>query len=251
MAKIQRVALVTGGGMGMGEATSLRLARDGMAVAVLDINIEAATAVANAIRAAGGTAVAVGADVSDRAQVEQAVDTVAQILGPIGVLVNNAGIEDFTPFAQIADAVWDKLISVNLTGAYLVTQIVLPQMLSQQWGRIINISSMGAQVGAANMVHYSAAKGGIIAMTRSLAVELGAKGITVNSVAPGFIDTPMARRTIEKSSITASLPNLLKTYPIPRLGKPEEVAAACAFFAAEDAGYITAQLLGVNGGTAV
>lgn len=251
MSNRQRVALVTGGGMGMGEATSLRLARDGMAVAVLDINIDAATAVANTIRAAGGTAMAVAADVSNRAQVERAVVAIAQTLGPIGVLVNNAGIEDFTPFAQIADAVWDKLISVNLTGAYLVTQIVLPHMLDQQWGRIINISSMGAQVGAANMVHYSAAKGGIIAMTRSLAVELGAKGITVNSVAPGFIDTPMARRTIEKSSITASLSSLLKTYPIPRLGKSEEVAAACAFFASEEAGYITAQLLGVNGGTAV
>lgn len=247
----RRVALVTGGGVGMGAATAQRLARDGMAVAVLDINGDSAADVARIISDAGGKALAVTADVSSRAQVETAVETIRAALGPITVLVNNAGIENFAPFLEIEDETWDRLMQVNLKGAYIVTQVVLPDMLSGGWGRIINISSFGAQVGAPTMVHYAASKGGIIAMTRSLALELGSRGITVNSIAPGFIDTPMARRAIDGGKFPLPLEQMLKSYPIPRLGRPEEVAAACAFFASEEAGYITAQLLGVNGGTAV
>lgn len=251
MSTKQRVALITGGGVGMGAAISRRLARDGMAVAVLDVNAETAAAVAADIEAAGGRAMPVVADVSDRQQVEAAIDHVRKELGPIAVLVNNAGIENFSPFAEIEDAVWDRLMEVNLKGAYIVTQVALPDMLQARWGRIINISSFGAQIGAPTMVHYSASKGGIIAMTRSLALELGRSGITVNSIAPGFIDTPMARRAIDGGRFPLPLEEMLKAYPIPRLGKPEEVAAACAYFASDDAGYVTAQLLGVNGGTAV
>lgn len=247
----RRVALVTGGGVGMGAATAQRLARDGMSVAVLDINAETADSVARVINAAGGCAMSVVADVSSRDQVVRAVEQVRAALGPITVLVNNAGIEDFAPFPDIEDETWDRLMQVNLKGAYIVTQVVLPDMLESGWGRIINISSFGAQVGAPTMVHYAASKGGIIAMTRSLALELGSRGITVNSVAPGFIDTPMARRAIDGGKFPLPLETMLKAYPIPRLGRPEEVAAACAFFASDDAGYITAQLLGVNGGTAV
>lgn len=251
MAQTRRIALVTGGGLGMGRATSLRLAQDGMAVGVLDINSEAAEDTARAIENAGGKALSVVADISDRGQVETAVDSVRKELGPVTVLVNNAGIDNFTPFAQIESDNWDKLIDVNLKGAYIVTQAVLPDMLNHNWGRIINFSSIAAQIGAAQMVHYSAAKGGIIAMTRSLALELGPRGITVNAVAPGLIDTPMARRAIEGGKFPVPVEEMLKAYPIPRMGRPEEVAAVCAFFASEDAGYITAQLLGVNGGTAV
>jgi len=251
MSTKQRVALVTGGGVGMGAAISRRLARDGMAVAVLDVNAESAAAVAADIEAAGGRAMPMVADVSDRQQVEAAIDHVRKELGPIAVLVNNAGIENFSPFAEIEDAVWDRLMEVNLKGTYIVTQVALPDMLQARWGRIINISSFGAQIGAPTMVHYSASKGGIIAMTRSLALELGRSGITVNSIAPGFIDTPMARRAIDGGRFPLPLEEMLKAYPIPRLGKPEEVAAACAYFASDDAGYVTAQLLGVNGGTAV
>jgi NAD(P)-dependent dehydrogenase (short-subunit alcohol dehydrogenase family) len=251
MTKSDRIAMVTGGGVGMGAATSLRLARDGMAVAILDINGDAAEKTAQIINNSGGRAIAVVADVSDRHQVKIAVEKIRAALGPITVLVNNAGIESFTPFTEIDDDSWDRLMQVNLKGAYIVTQIVLPDMLQQGWGRIINISSFGAQTGAPMMVHYTASKGGIIAMTRSLALELGRKGITVNSIAPGFIDTPMARRAIEGKKFPLPVEEILKSYPIPRLGKPEEVAAACAFFASEEAGYITAQLLGVNGGTAV
>lgn len=247
----RRVALVTGGGVGMGAATAQRLARDGMSVAVLDINAETADSVVRVINAAGGHAVSVMADVSSRDQVERAVEQIRTVLGPVTVLVNNAGIEDFAPFPDIEDETWDRLMQVNLKGAYIVTQVVLPDMLESGWGRIINISSFGAQVGAPTMVHYAASKGGIIAMTRSLALELGSRGITVNSIAPGFIDTPMARRAIDGGKFPLPLEAMLKAYPIPRLGRPEEVAAACAFFASDDAGYITAQLLGVNGGTAV
>ena len=246
----QRVALVTGGGVGMGAATSRRLARDGMAVAVLDINGEAAAAVAADIERNGGRAIAVVADVSAREQVETAIEKVRRTLGPITVLVNNAGIENFSPFTDIDDVVWDRLMAVNLKGAYIVTQLVLPDMLQVRWGRIINISSFGAQIGAPNMVHYTATKGAMIAMTRSLAVELGPKGITVNSVSPGFIDTPMARRAIDGGKFLVPYEQIVASYPIPRLGTPEEIAAACTFFASEDASYITGQLLGVNGGAA-
>ncbi len=250
MSETRKIALVTGAGVGMGEAISRRLAEDGMAVGVLDINAEPVASVAQAINSAGGRALPVVADVSDRDQVEKAVQTIRESLGPITVLVNNAGVENFTAFAEIDDVNWDRILAVNLKGAYLVTQTVLPDMLELAWGRIINISSFGAQIGAPNMVHYSASKGGLISMTRSLAQELGSRGITVNSIAPGFIDTPMARRAIAGNKLPP-VDELVRAYPIPRMGRPEEVAAACAYFASEEAGYVTAQLLGVNGGTAV
>ena len=243
-----RTALVTGGGAGMGKATCLRLARDGRAVGVLDIDSKSAEHVAKSINAAGGKAVAVVADVSDRTQLEAAVNSVRGVLGPITILINNAAVENFSPFQEISSESWDRLMAVNLKGTYQATQVVLPDMLSVGWGRIVNLSALGAQSGAPNMALYTATKGGVIAMTRSLAIELGPKGITVNSVSPGFIDTPMARRAIDGNLFPVPYQQILATYPIPRIGQPEEVAAACAFFASDEAGYITAQLLGVNGG---
>lgn len=206
------------------------------------------TEVAREIVANGGEAIAVQADVADRLQVAAAIEKVHQAWGPITILVNNAGVESFCSFPQIDEALWDRMMSVNLKGVYHVTQLVLPDMIDAGWGRIINISALGAQVGSANMVHYTATKGGVVAMTRSLAVELGPKGITVNAISPGFIDTPMARRAIDGDLFPVPYEQIVASYPIPRLGQPDEVAAACAFFASEDAGYITAQLLGVNGG---
>lgn len=251
MGKIGRTALVTGGGAGMGEATCVRLARDGMAIGVLDIDGAAAAGVAAAINEAGGQAISVQADVSDRGQVEAATTQVRSAFGPITVLVNNAAIDNFTPFQEIDDDGWDRIMRINLKGVYIVTQAVLPDMVEAAWGRIVNLSSLGAQAGAPNMVHYTASKGGIIAMTRSLAIEFGPKGITVNAIAPGFIETPMSRRAIEGNKFAVPADRILASYPIPRIGQPEEVAAACAFFVSEDAGYITAQLLGVNGGSFV
>lgn len=245
-----RVALVTGGGAGIGEATCLRLARDGCAVGVLGRDPGNTNAVAEAIRAAGGKSVAVMADVADRGAVAVAVSEVRAALGPIAILVNNAGIEEFRPFAEIEEAAWDRLMDVNLKGAFYVTQLVLPDMEAAGWGRIVNLTALGAQIGAANMAHYTATKGGLVALTRSLAVELGPKGITVNGVSPGFVLTPMAQRAIDGDLFPVPYEQIVATYPIPRVGRPEEAAAAIAFFASEDAGYITGQILGVNGGCA-
>jgi 2-hydroxycyclohexanecarboxyl-CoA dehydrogenase len=248
---LKRVALVTGGGSGMGEATCHRLSRDGKSVAVLDLNPAAAEKVASAINQAGGSAMAVTADITRREQVVRAVAAVHDQFGSVGVLVNCAGMEHFATFDAIDSEQWDRMLGINLKGNYHVTQTVLPDMIAQRWGRIINFSSVGAQTGAANMVHYAAAKGGVIAMTRSLAMELGHHGITVNAIAPGLINTPMSQRAIDGGKFVMPVEKLVRTFPIPRMGEPGEVAAAVAFFASEDAGYITAQLLGINGGTAV
>jgi NAD(P)-dependent dehydrogenase (short-subunit alcohol dehydrogenase family) len=246
----RKVALVTGGGAGIGEATCLRLARDGMAIGVLGRRIENSRRVADTIAALGGTALAVEADVADRAQVGKAVERVRDALGPIGVLVNNAGVEEFRPFCEIDEAAWDRVMAVNLKSILHTTQAVLSDMLAAGWGRIVNLTALGSQIGAANMVHYTASKGGVTAMTRSLAVELGSKGITVNAVSPGFILTPMAQRAIDGDLFPVPYQQIVATYPIPRVGTPDEAAAAIAFFASNDAGYITGQVLGVNGGCA-
>jgi 2-hydroxycyclohexanecarboxyl-CoA dehydrogenase len=251
MQKIGRTVLVTGGGAGIGKAVSQRLADGGMSVGVLGVSAEGVTAVTAAINEAGGRAVALQADITNRTQVESAVNQLREKFGPVGVLINNAAIENFCPFADIKDDNWDRVINNNLKGTYIVTQTVLPDMLALGWGRIVNISALGAQAGAPNMVHYTASKGAVISMSRSLAIELGPRGITVNSVSPGFIDTPMARRAIDGGLFPVPYEQIIATYPIPRLGQPEDIAAACAFFASEDAGYVTAQVLGVNGGAAV
>jgi 2-hydroxycyclohexanecarboxyl-CoA dehydrogenase len=248
MAETKRVALVTGGGAGIGEAACLRLARDGMAVGVLGRRIGNAQGVADAIVAAGGTALAVEADVADRARLELAIAQVRETLGAITVLVNNAGIEEFKPFAAIEEAAWDRVMDVNLKGLYHAIQLVLPDMVAAGWGRIVNLTALGSQIGAVNMAHYTASKGGVTSLTRSLAVELGPKGITVNAVSPGFILTPMAQRAIDADLFPVPYEEIVATYPIPRVGRPDEAAAAIAFFASDDAGYITGQLLGVNGG---
>lgn len=244
----ERIALVTGGGSGIGEATCLRLARDGCAVAVLGREQGNTASVAKRIVESGGRAMAVRADVTRLSEVRAGIESVRKNLGPITVLVNNAAIEDFTPFQEIDEALWDQVMSTNLKAVYQVTQCVLPDMIAAHWGRIINLTALGAHSGAANMVHYSASKGGVMAFGRSLAVELGPKGITVNNISPGFVLTPMAQRAIDGNLFPVPYEQIVASYPIPRVGRPEEVAAACSFFAAEDAGYITAQTLGVNGG---
>lgn len=234
----------------MGKATAERFARDGHFVGVLDIDAPRGEAVAAAIVAAGGRAIALPCDLADRAQIEAAVARTRAELGPVTIVVNNAALESFAPVAEVTEADWDRLMNVNLKAAFALVQIALPDMVAAGWGRVINVSAFGAQIGAPNMALYTATKGGVISMTRSMAVELGRQGITVNSVSPGFIDTPMARRAIDGDLFPVPYEQIIASYPIPRLGKPEEIAAACAFFASDDAGYVTGQLLGVNGGTA-
>ena len=246
-----RTAIVTGGASGMGKATALRFARNGLAVGVLDIDGTGAEAVAAEIVAAGGKAIALKADLGDRGQIEDAVTETRARLGSVTIVVNNAAVEDFSAVAEVTDDAWDRVMAVNMKGAFVLIQAALPDMVAAGWGRIINVSAFGAQIGAPNMALYTASKGGVISMTRSMAVELGPRGITVNSVSPGFIDTPMARRAIDGDMFPVPYEQILAAYPIPRLGKPEEIAAAIAFFASDDAGYITGQLLGVNGGAAI
>jgi len=251
VAEITRTALVTGGASGMGEAIAFRLAREGRSVAIIDIDGAGAERVAREIRGTGGRSIAIRADVADREATTSALRDIRAALGPLTILVNNAAVENFCPVLDIEEDNWDRIMDVNLKGVFVLTQAVLPDMIAAAWGRIINISAYGAQIGALDMAHYTASKGGVIAMTRSLAVELGAKGVTVNSVSPGFIDTPMARRAIEASKFAIPAEQLVAGYPIPRLGQPEEIAAACCFLASEDASYITGQVLGVNGGAAM
>jgi len=241
---------VTGGASGMGEAIAQRMANEGRKVAIVDIDGDNADKVAAGICEAGGIAMAVTADISDRTAIDSALAKIRAELGPVTILVNNAAVENFCPIAEIDEANWDRVMDVNLKGVFLLTQAVLPDMIAAGWGRIVNISAYGAQLGATEMAHYTASKGGVIAMTRSMAVELGSHGITVNSVSPGFIDTPMARRAIEGGKFQVTAEQIVAAYPIPRLGRPEEIAAACCFLASEDASYITAQVLGVNGGAA-
>ncbi len=250
-APTQRVALVTGAGdpAGMGAAICRKFAALGMKVAVLDINVAGAGQVAKSINDDGGQAMAVACDVSSSSNIEQALEQVRAEFGPIDTLVNNAAIEGWCKFEELSEELWDKTFDVNLKGTFMVTQKVLPDMEKAQWGRIINVSALGGQMGGVyDMTHYNATKGGMITFTQSLAIGLGAKGITVNSVSPGFIDTPMARRAIETNAFPVDPEVIIASYPIPRLGTADDIAAAVSFFASDEAGYITNQVLGVNGG---
>jgi 2-hydroxycyclohexanecarboxyl-CoA dehydrogenase len=245
-----RVALVTGAGAGIGAAVSRRLARDGIAVGVLDLDLKSAELVASDIRAAGGKAIALGASIADRGQVKGAVAKLRESFGPITVLVNNAGITGFVPFEEITDEAWDKMMEINLKGTFIVTQVVLPDMKAAGWGRIINISSSSAQTGAINMAHYSASKGGVVSLTRTLAQELGPLGITVNNVPPGSVmHTLMSEANKDRFQFPPE--QLLKSMPVRRMGEPEDIANACAWLAAEATGYVTGQTIGVNGGRVV
>jgi len=242
-----RNAIVTGAGSGLGQATARRLASDGAAVAVWDINEAGAQRTASDIVAAGGRAIASRVDVSERTQIEAAVKRAHAELGPVTILVNNAGITGFVPFLEITEEAWDRMITVNLKSMFLVTRAVLPDMLAAGWGRIINISSSSAQTGATRMVHYASSKGGVIAFTKSLAAEFAAHGITANNVPPGFVDTPMLRAS-DSLVPGGSIEKTAAASPMKRPGRPEDIAAACAFLASEDAGYITGHTLSVNGG---
>ncbi|MEU9347863.1 SDR family NAD(P)-dependent oxidoreductase [Streptomyces sp. NPDC048278] len=246
----RRTALVTGGGSGIGRAIAQRLAEDGFATAVLDLNAEAAEQVAEEARQKGHEAVAFGGvDVSDRAQVNDAVQRVRDVLGgPVQVLVNNAGVSGFGPFLKITDETWDRIMAVNLNGPFYLCQAVVPDMKEAGWGRIVNISSSSTHSGQPYMAHYVASKAGLVGFTKSLALELGPVGITVNTIPPGFIDTPMLRASEERGLLGGSVDHHAELTPVRRPGRPEDIAAACSFLVSEEAGYITGQVIGVNGG---
>jgi 2-hydroxycyclohexanecarboxyl-CoA dehydrogenase len=243
-----QVAIVTGGASGIGLAISERLAADGMSVAVFDREGDAAAEAAAKIAAAGHQALGVRVDVTDREQIETGVVQVRSDLGRPTVLVNNAGIHALDPFLKITPEKWQRLLDVNLTGTFNCCQAVVPDMVEEGWGRIVNISSSSAHSGQQFMTHYVAAKAGVIGFTKSLALEFGPKGITVNTIPPGFIDTPMLRRQESKGLLGEGVEHHETLTPVRRIGRPEDIAAMCAFLVSDEASYITGQVFGVNGG---
>jgi NAD(P)-dependent dehydrogenase (short-subunit alcohol dehydrogenase family) len=229
-------------------AISERLVADGNAVAIFDRDGASAEAAADKITASGGTAIGVTVDVTDRAGIDQGVAEVRQRLGRPTVLVNSAGMDGFDPFLKISAEKWARILAVNLTGTFDCCQAVVPDMIEEGWGRIVNISSSSAHSGQPLMTHYVAAKAGVIGFTKALALELGPQGITVNTIPPGFIDTPMLRGSEAKGRLGEGVEHHASLTPVRRVGKPEDIAAACSFLVADEASYITGQVIGVNGG---
>ena len=232
----------------MGESTCHELGRKGRKVAVLDLNGEAAQRVAEQLRADGVPALAVAADVTDRAAVEEAFAEVRTELGPVQILVTSAGLVDFAPFLEISAQSWQRLIDVNLTGTFHCAQVAVPDMLDAGWGRIVMISSSSAQRGSPGMAHYAASKGALISLTRSLAREYGPMGITVNNVPPSGIETPMQHQS-QAAGFLPPNEQMAASIPVGHLGTGDDIAAAVGFLCSEEAGFITGQTLGVNGGS--
>jgi 2-hydroxycyclohexanecarboxyl-CoA dehydrogenase len=230
-----KTAVVTGGASGIGRAVAERLRSDGFQVAVIDLS---------------PTDDEFGhvADVTDRKQVDHAVAAIREKFGPILVLVNAAGVEGFQKFSKMTFPEWSKVIDVNLNGVFHTIQSVLPDMVEAGWGRIVNISSSSTHSGQPFMAHYVAAKSAVNGLTKSLALEYGPSGITVNAVPPGFVDTPMLRSAESRHLLGGTVEDHINRTPVRRVGRPEDIAAACAFFISDEASYITGQILGVNGG---
>jgi 2-hydroxycyclohexanecarboxyl-CoA dehydrogenase len=244
---MSRVAVVTGAAAGMGLAVAQRLARVGHRVALLDLDADAVSRAADDLRATGATALGITVDVADRAAVDEAVAKVRTELGPVEIMITSAGLDEFQSFIDITVEAWDRMLAVNLTGTFHCLQAAIPDMLAGGFGRIVTISSSSAQSGANRMAHYVASKGGVVGLTKALAVEYAPNGITVNTIPPGFIDTPMARRAEARGDLP-SIDAVAQRTPVRRAGTPDDIAAACAFLCSDEAGYITGQLLGVNGG---
>jgi len=249
MSSSSRTAIVTGGARGIGAAVARRLAADGMAVAVLDLDEASCSGTVEAITAAGGRALAVGADVSDEAAATAAVERVAAELDPPTVLVNNAGIIRDNLLFKMTVADWDAVMGVHLRGAFLMSRATQSHMIAAGWGRIVNLSSTSA-LGNRGQANYSAAKAGLQGFTKTLAIELGRFGVTANAVAPGFIETEMTHATAARMGITFEQMSqaMVSQIPVARMGQPDDIAAAVAFFASEDAGFTSGQVLYVAGG---
>jgi 2-hydroxycyclohexanecarboxyl-CoA dehydrogenase len=230
-----KTAVVTGGGSGIGQAVVNRLRSDGYHVATIDL-------------LASDDKLAHTADVTDRVAVDSAMAAIRDQLGAVTILVNAAGVERFKRFTDLTFDDWRHVIDVNLNGVFHCVQAVLPDMVEAGWGRIVNISSSSAQSGQPYMSAYVAAKSAVNGLTKSLALEYGPAGITVNAVPPGFIDTPMLRKSEERGLLGGTVDDHIARTPVRRVGKPEDIAAACAFLISDEAGYITGQILGVNGG---
>jgi NAD(P)-dependent dehydrogenase (short-subunit alcohol dehydrogenase family) len=228
-------AVVTGGGSGIGAAVARRLRSDGLHVATIDLR-------------ESDERFAYTADVTNPDQLNKALTAIHSELGPVTVLVNCAGLEGFKRFTDLTFEKWQRVVDVNLNGVFHCIKAVLPDMIEAGWGRIVNISSSSTHSGQPFMSHYVAAKSAVNGLTKSLALELGPAGITVNAVPPGFIDTPMLRTAEERGRLGATIEEHIARTPVRRVGTPDDIAAAVAFLVSEEAGYITGQILGVNGG---
>jgi 2-hydroxycyclohexanecarboxyl-CoA dehydrogenase len=244
---VSRVAVVTGGASGIGLGVARRFAADGHRVAIVDCDGAAVEAAGELLRREAATVIALEVDVANRASVDAGFERVRADLGPVEILVTSAGIESFTPVLDITADGWDRIIGINLTGTFSCIQVALPDMVNAGWGRIVTISSSSAQSGAPNMAHYAASKGGVIGLTRALAVELARSGITVNTIPPSLVDTPMARKA-EAAGDFPGVDVVGPMVPLGRAGTPADIAAACSFLCSDDGSYITGQIIGVNGG---
>jgi 3-oxoacyl-[acyl-carrier protein] reductase len=244
-----RVAIVTGAARGIGAATALRLAQDGFAVAVLDLDESAAKATVEAIESAGGRALAVGADVSEADQVESAVTRIVSELGAPTVLVNNAGVLRDNMLFKMSDSDWDIVMNVHLRGAFLMTRAAQKHMIEAKWGRIVNLSSTSA-LGNRGQANYSTAKAGLQGFTKTVAIELGKFGVTANAIAPGFIQTEMTKATAERMGIPFDdfIKGAASQIPVARVGQPEDIAHLVSFFVSEGAGFVSGQVVYAAGG---
>jgi len=245
----QRTAIVTGAARGIGAAVARRLAEDGFAVAVLDLDEASGASTVEAIVAAGGRALAAGVDVSDEASVAAAVSRVAAELGAPTVLVNNAGITRDNMLFKMTTDDWDSVMDVHLRGSFLMSRAVQAYMVAATWGRIVNLSSVSA-LGNRGQANYSAAKAGLQGFTKTLAIELGRYHVTVNAIAPGFIETEMTARTAQRLGVPFEDFKTMAASAIPvgRVGQPEDVAATASFFCREDSGFVSGQVVYVAGG---
>jgi 2-hydroxycyclohexanecarboxyl-CoA dehydrogenase len=237
-----KVAVVTGAARGLGRAICERLAEDGVLIAAWDLNLEGAQETTALIREHGGRAIACGGDASSSADIAAALEQTRSELGRVSILVNNAALSPFCKFEELTEEAFDKLIAINLKGPFLCCKAMVPDMVEDGWGRVINISSSSAQTGAKSMAHYVASKGGVIGLTKALAQEYATAGITFNNVPPNFVDTPGLRNA------PVDVDAFAESTPMKRTGKPRNIAAAVAFLASDDADYITGHTLGVNGG---
>ncbi|MCO1653625.1 3-oxoacyl-ACP reductase FabG [Pseudonocardia humida] len=244
-----RVAIVTGGARGIGAATALRLAADGLAVGVLDLDEAGAKGTAEQITANGGKALAVAADVSDADAVQAAVERVAAELGAPTVLVNNAGVTRDNMLFKMTDADWDTVMGVHLKGAFLLSRAVQKYMVEAKFGRIVSLSSVSA-LGNRGQANYSTAKAGLQGLTKTLAIELGKFGVTANAIAPGFIQTEMTKATAERVGVPfeAFIEGAAKTIPVGRVGQPEDIAALVSYLVSEESGFVSGQVIYAAGG---
>lgn len=244
-----KTAVVTGGALGIGRAICERLARDGATIAIWDISLPGAEETANLIRKSGGKAKVYEANVTSTAAINAAAEQTRKDFGPATILVNNAALTGSGRFEDMTEEEWTRMIDTDLTGPFRCIKAVLADMFAAQWGRIVNITSSSVQRGGPFMAHYVAAKGGLLALTRGLATEFASRGITVNNVPPGFVETPTMRKS-QQEFVGGGTPweEAIARFPMKRAGKPEDVAAAVAFLASEEAAYVTGHTLSVNGG---